>query len=150
MSLPRMIEQERAQAAWEAVAAFKSRHNKDERDRYAALAKKFPMMVLTNGLGQTLAFLRAKGKTEHQALYHDFSAWVSKQIYQRNDDKLLERLMGVEPGVRGDSNTYRRALVETLAFAAWLKRFVEAELDATPNNPPMTAEADTEDAEEAH
>ena len=130
----RIIEQERAQTAWEAVAAFKRSHNQDDRDSYAALAKKFPMMVLTNGLGQALAFLRAKGKDEHKALYRHFSKWVSGEVYGPSDEKLLERLIGAEPG-GSDSNMHRRATVETLAFAGWLKRFVEAELDDTTNRP---------------
>src|SRR5207244_643045 len=103
--------------------------------KYGSLAKKFPALVLTNGLGQALAFLRAKGKDskgrdkpEFQNLYRHISIWVSSQIYNQKDGKLLERLIGDVAGAACDSNTYRRATAETLAFMTWLKRFAEAEL----------------------
>jgi CRISPR-associated protein Cmr5 len=147
MSLQKLIEQERAKAAWDAVTKFKNSHNKSDCESYSTMAKKFPMMALINGLGQALAFLRAKGKAEHRALYQDFSSWVSGQVYRQSDEKLLERLIGTEPG-GSDSNTYRRATVETLAFAGWLKRFAEAELDDLSNNHNQPADENT--AQEAN
>jgi CRISPR-associated protein Cmr5 len=126
-------DQERASAAWVDISSVK---NQSYEMKYSSLAKKFPALVLTNGLGQALAFLRAKGKDsrgrdrpEFQNLYRHISVWVSNQIYNAaNDDKLLERLIGGVPGADCDSNAYRRATTETLAFITWLKRFAEAEL----------------------
>lgn len=123
------IEQERAAAAWGNITEVRPQ---EHQGRYGALTKKFPTMVLTNGLGQTLAFLRSKGsKPQHRELYAHISAWVAKQVYgcDEGDDQLLERLMGVVAECESDSNTYRRATTEALAFAVWLKRFAEAELD---------------------
>lgn len=129
MSLQQTKEQQRAKAAWEAVSEIKG-ERKETKEGYSTQAKNFPMMTLTNGLGQALAFLRAKGKPEHQAFYQHVSAWVTNEIFNASDEKLLEHLL------ERDSNTYRRATTESLAFAMWLKRFAEAELDDKKAKPP--------------
>src|SRR5437016_1764005 len=121
-SLQQTKEQQRAKAAWKAVSEIKGK-NKETKEGYSTQAKNFPMMTMTNGLGQSLAFLRAKDKAEHnKAFYQHVSAWVTSQIPNAGDD-LLHYLLN------HDSNAYRRATTEALTFAVWLKRFAEAELD---------------------
>ncbi|HEY9786346.1 MAG TPA: type III-B CRISPR module-associated protein Cmr5 [Candidatus Obscuribacterales bacterium] len=127
MSLQQTTEQRRAARAWSNISAIKGQ---DYEGRYGAVAKKFPALVLTNGLGQALAFLRAKNKPQHRAFYKHVSSWVTAQTYGiEGDDKLLERLIGAAPGYESSSDIYRRATTETLAFINWLKRFAEAELE---------------------
>jgi CRISPR-associated protein Cmr5 len=121
MSLPQTKEQERAAKAWDYVGAVKG---KSYEGQYGGWVKKLPSLILTNGLGQTLAFLRAKGKGETNAprtLYNHLSEWVMEQL-ELGNGSLLEILL------KKDSDTYRRATTETLAFVNWLKRFAEAEL----------------------
>ena len=120
MSEQRTIEQRRAKAAWDDVSGVKDKGYSEE---YKATAQNFPMLVLTNGLGQALAFLRAKGKSHHRAFYQHVSRWVTGQIYPPENDGLLEKI------IADTSHNYRRSTAEALAFAAWLKRFAEAELD---------------------
>lgn len=121
-SLQQTLDQARAKQAWEDVQEAK----KDEgfRRKYGSLARKVPMMVLTNGLGQTLAFLCAKGKgdlsNEHMLLYNHLSRWVIGRVNSHGDLLAWVR--------RSDSVAYRRATTEALAYLAWLKRFAEAEL----------------------
>lgn len=126
MSL-RTLEQQRAGQAWNCVSEVK---NRDFEGRYSALARSFPALVLTNGLGQALAFLRAKKKSHHKVYYEHVSHWTTKQIYglAQGDENLLERLIGAESGCQSNSTTYRRATSEALSFMSWLKRFAEAEL----------------------
>ncbi|MCX7840110.1 MAG: type III-B CRISPR module-associated protein Cmr5, partial [Anaerolineae bacterium] len=57
------IEQERAKSAWEKVAPIVKEKWASE---YRALARSTAADILTNGLGQTLAFLRAKAKDKHE------------------------------------------------------------------------------------
>jgi len=52
-------EQQRAKRAWELVSIIP---DGEKMDKYASLAKNAPVMILTNGLGQTLAFLISKSK----------------------------------------------------------------------------------------
>jgi CRISPR-associated protein Cmr5 len=87
------------------------------------------MLVLTNGLGQTLAFLKAKGKNdpadEHTVLFCHLSSWVLSQVASSTTASNGDLLQWV---LQNDSAAYRRATIESLAFLTWLKRFAEAEL----------------------
>jgi len=124
-SLQQTKEQERAATAWDAV----DRVSEDFKKQYGTIVKKLPMLILTNGLGQALAFLLAKGTPKkdkpptkenlaHMAAYDHLSAWVMSQMQPNSD--LME-------WVRTKSSTdYRRATTEALAFLNWLTRFVEA------------------------
>jgi CRISPR-associated protein Cmr5 len=101
----------------------------DWKKAYSSLARKVPMLVLTNGLGQTLAFLKAKGKNdpadEHTVLFRHLSSWVLSQVASSTTASNGDLLQWV---LQNDSAAYRRATTEALAFLAWLKRFAEAEL----------------------
>jgi CRISPR-associated protein Cmr5 len=87
---------------------------------YLALVNSAPADIQTNGLGQTVAFWRSKGKDHHKALYAHLSDWVMQQMGEEDD---LMRWI-----TRSDSRRYRQATVEALAFLGWLKRFAQAEL----------------------
>jgi CRISPR-associated protein Cmr5 len=128
-SVHQTLEQRRATLAAECSAdkGFSSRE-------YRSLAKKVPAMLMTNGLGQTLAYLQAKAKgsetTAEGLIYKHLSKWLKhpncpvKWIDQSgrpvSDDDLLKRIQNV-PSV-----VYRQATREALIFAGWLKRFAEA------------------------
>ena len=120
-SQPQTKEQERAAKAWEYVTEVKGQRYEGQ---YGSWVKRLPALILTNGLGQTLAFLRAKGQgagNAPQTLYQHLSDWVLDEVGP-GTGSLLEWLL------TQDSATYRRATTETLAFLNWLKRFAEAEL----------------------
>jgi CRISPR-associated protein Cmr5 len=127
-SLQRTLAQERAQQAWACVQEVTNKPQEFKK-KYGSLARKVPMLVLTNGLGQTLAFLKAKGKNdpadEHTVLFRHLSSWVLSQVASSttaNNGDLLQWVL------QNDSAAYRRATIESLAFLTWLKRFAEAEL----------------------
>jgi len=127
-SLQKTLEQDRARRAWRCVQEVTSR-SQDFQKKYGSLARKAPMLILTNGLGQTLAFLRAKGKddssNEHTVLFRQLSNWVLDQVGTDTKTDNSDLLQWV---LEHDSVTYRRATTEALAFLTWLKRFAEAEL----------------------
>jgi CRISPR-associated protein Cmr5 len=118
------MEQERAAAAWKDIGEVKKKA-KEFGDKYKSLAQKMPSYILTNGLGQSLAFLNSKAKgnptDEHGLLYEHLSKWVRPQVDPSSSQPLLQWLL------ENDSHAYRRATTETLAFLTWLKRFAEAE-----------------------
>jgi CRISPR-associated protein Cmr5 len=93
--------------------------------RYGSVVRKLPSYILTNGLGQTLAFLKAKGKgepgNEHEVLYRHLADWVGRKV--NADGDLLSWLVNT-----ATSQQYRLATMEALALLQWLKRFAEAEL----------------------
>ena len=124
VSAQQTLDQQRANSAWQNVSAVKDRGDEKFEKKYSSLVKKAPMYILTNGLGQTLAFLKAKGKgkadNEHEVLYLHLSGWVGCQMSIKTS--LLDWLL------TQDSATYRRATAEALAYLNWLKRFAEAHL----------------------
>ena len=159
MSKRQTKEQERAKYAWECVenvfeiakqigekeeaeqvkkgkSAEEAREKGEAKKRafegdYGSLARSLPALIQTNGLGQTLAYLLAKGKykdavkkeTPHHLLYSHLSQWVMKEVWQVEDsDDLLVKL------TQESSANYRRATSETMALLIWLRRFAEARL----------------------
>lgn len=127
------LEQERARFAWDCIQKVSS----DNRKEYGTLAKRAPADIQVNGLGQTLAFWRAKGfkngspqnKAEAQLLEH-ICNWLLKpernlgiaNAEQHSGNKVLYWIAHT-----ANSDQYRRAASETIAFLLWLKRFAEAE-----------------------
>jgi CRISPR-associated protein Cmr5 len=118
----RTLEQERAKHAWDCVQEVK---DKPFAGDYRTIAVKVPSLIVTNGLGQTLAFLKAKGKgepgNEHEVLYRHLADWVGRKV--NADGDLLSWLVNT-----ATSQQYRLATMEALALLQWLKRFAEAEL----------------------
>lgn len=138
MSEQRSLEQQRAAAAWRCVGQVKSDNEQlGPRDRYAkeycGLAKSAPADIQASGLGQTLAFWRAKGyekgqpksngANEHYQLLEHVSNWVGQRL------GLQERNMVKWVAEHSTTDAYRRATLEAIAFLIWVKRFAEAELD---------------------
>jgi CRISPR-associated protein Cmr5 len=108
------LAQQRAKHAWEVVEAQRARSTGFE--EFADQAKKLPMRILTSGLGQTLAFVEAKGKAPE--LLQALTGWMA--IYQPGTGKLLERV------IQGNSDFQRLATAECLAYLEWLVRFADA------------------------
>lgn len=138
MSRQRSLEQERAKRAWECIEKVVRRNEElDDKKRYAkeysSLARSAPADIQANGLGQTLAFWRAKGYEQgrpksdnaHAELLAHVSAWLSHP-----DVKILADGEDVMKWVaeEASTDTYRRATAEAIAFLIWLRRFAEAEL----------------------
>jgi CRISPR-associated protein Cmr5 len=119
MSRQRSLEQERAKAAWARVLAAKGQSHAG---KYGQLARSAAADIQANGLGQTLAFWNAKGEAHHRALLNDVSNWVKSQ-FRFSDETLLAWITNT-----ADTDGYRRATAEAIAFLIWLKRFAEAEL----------------------
>lgn len=117
MSL-KTIEQKRAQFAYLKIKEIKESGNKD----YKPLVRGFASMILQNGLGQALAFLKAKKKEHHLALYDHINLWLKKHLKGQNSFDILEEIR------EKSSLNYRLYTKETLAFLVWLRKFAEAEL----------------------
>ncbi|GAB4580214.1 MAG: hypothetical protein Fur0022_29530 [Anaerolineales bacterium] len=129
------LEQERAEAAWNSIEKVK-RHNENLSDKkkyakeYGSSARSAPADIQANGLGQTLAFWRAKGYDRGQpddtvAQYHILehtSVWVRKQLGLSEQQDVVMWI-----ATQATTDQYRRATTEAIAFLIWLKRFAEAE-----------------------
>lgn len=83
---------------------------------FGGAARKLPVRIMASGLGQALAFLRAKNKTKD--LLEALSDWV---LGERTQTALLDAV------VNGDADSMRQQSAEALAYLQWLIRFCEAE-----------------------
>lgn len=133
----RNSEQERGRQAWENIREIKQRHNNSLEKEYRSLVRRLNTMIQINGLGQTLGFLKAKGKNDSNRAQHlllkHLTEWMrvpqhfateNREAIDKGYDGLLHWI--TDEGT--DSTDYRRATTECLAFGIWLRRFAEGEL----------------------
>ena len=120
MNAVRTIEQRRSEFALKKVEEVRKENYRGE---YKSLVKKFPMMVLKNGLLQTIAFLEAKGKEHHKALLDHLKSYLegeSPLSLQVGESLLSEYLSSI------DVTQYRNITSDILIFIKWLGRYAEA------------------------
>jgi CRISPR-associated protein Cmr5 len=108
------LDQKRAAYAWQVVQG--------QSDEYGKLAKGAPALIMNNGLMQTLAFYREKGKDKERSPHHMLNAhiiaWLSLTDKDGDTfDSLMCKLLDA------DSETYRKATVETLGLLRWIRQF---------------------------
>jgi len=115
------LEQKRADYAWEKIEEINQMDEKT-RKKYGSIARKAPILVLTNGLGPTLAYLLGKDEA-HQFLYNHVQSWIFPTQTPVEGDKTLIKYIG-----KCSSAEYRRLTMEALAILNWIKRFAEATL----------------------
>lgn len=116
----RGIEQGRAKFAYDCVKEITQNSDGDLKKKYKSGAKKLPVLIKTNGLGQALAFInkRDAGNIE---LYGMIGRWlVHKQLVELGKNGDL-----VETVISKPSNEYRRITTETLVLLNWVRRFVD-------------------------
>ncbi len=124
----RTLQQRRAADAWAKTTAVRDDKglSVEQKREYGQLIRGLSAMIRHDGLGPSLAFLRAKNKPHHQRAYQHLSDWVlgeHARIRSQNDhrDSLLEWSFQ-----DATSERYRWATTEALTYLVWLKRFVEA------------------------
>lgn len=116
------LEQGRAAFAFEKATEGYSEHKKE----YAQMVKKAPMLIKTNGLGATLAFMFSKQKVLGLILKH-IEEWINSPdnlkthlIYKEaKGSNLVQKVLHL------NSSEYRIVTIEVLAFLNWLRRFAE-------------------------
>ena len=126
------IEQGRAKFAYE-CALKGSKLESPKPKEYKSYVKKIPMLIKTNGLGATLAFIKSrssKGNSEngYALINKQVGDWLitdSKNILSIKDkDDLVKKIISL------NSSEYRIVTVEVLSFFNWLKRFAEGLIDS--------------------
>ena len=123
------IEEGRAHQAYRFVEEAQEQGVGTEYKRYV---KNIPMLVKTNGLGATLAFVQGKAtKSGDEAkayglIYDHIGQWLrsDQKAYllaasAADSDELVEQVVAM------DSSAYRAVTTEVLALFNWLRRFVD-------------------------
>lgn len=118
MSNQQTLQQQRAKQADDDVNSVVGSSSASE---YSTVIRSFPALIQTDGLATALAFLQAKGKSQHKSAYQHISGWVMSRVAGQSGDLL---------GWVQEASTfeYCQATAEALAYTAWLKRFVEAKI----------------------
>lgn len=122
--MTRSLEQERAAYAWKAVQNASS--------DYANLAKAAPSLIMTNGLMQTLAFFKSKGKDHHKKLLDDLLGWFANEKancpFMKGEKSIKEK--DFSPAMNAlstaSSEQYLHATQEALAILKWIRQFAAA------------------------
>ena len=126
------LDQHRAQHAWKAVEDARKLHSQNATADFAREAKRLPVRIKTAGLGQALAFLSAKAKSENDGRSHllkKLSCWLLKERRLASLPKgANDRNAVILAIIAGNADLLRRATEEALLYLQWLTRFSEAEL----------------------
>lgn len=97
------------------------------KESYKSVAKKLPVLIKTNGLGQTLAFMKSKRAKKdnpengYDKLYQQLGKWLQAE----SENQFIESGELVEKIILLNSSFIRQATVETLALLNWMRRFVD-------------------------
>lgn len=125
------LDQRRAQHAWQTVEQARKLDSNAKND-FAREAKRLPVRIKTAGLGQALAFLNAKAKS-------DTTKGGGRLLVALGDWLLKERRLASQPNgaitqdslikaiIDGNAGLLRRATEEAQLYLQWLTRFSEAE-----------------------
>lgn len=135
----RTIEQERAKYALKCIAEVKKRAKENPKieEKYSSYVKKSPALILTNGLGSTLAFYRSKigkdgdekkpEKLAYRLLYNHINDWVSGKEYDKvNFTKGQDLLKWITE--TASSLEVFQATQEVIQLLTWMSKFAKAEL----------------------
>lgn len=119
------LDQRRARHAWNAVERAKGL-KQDAKAKYGIQARKLPTRIMAAGLGQALAFLKAKDYAP--SLLIAIGDWVLDKRGNEDSKKELPKDDALVTAIiQGDADFLRHATDETLAYLLWHNRFVEAE-----------------------
>ena len=134
-SLVKTLEQGRASEAYGYVMKARERLGGGAKD-YKSYVKKLPVMIKTNGLGQTLAFVKSKRskkgeeKNAYDIIYEQLGDWLQNcpnSVIQgdkdRGDNDLVASIIDLE------SKDYRVATAEALSLLSWLRRFADGMIE---------------------
>ncbi|MGQ9609372.1 MAG: type III-B CRISPR module-associated protein Cmr5 [bacterium] len=111
------IEQGRAIFAYQCAEKASTKIYSGE---YKSYVSKVPIYIKTNGLGQTLAFIKSKeDKSAWNLIYNQIEEWLVSKNLINNKDDLVKQIVECE------SFKYRQLTNEVISFFIWLRRFAD-------------------------
>lgn len=116
------IEGNRARNAYEQVENVVKNNPKIKKE-YRSYVKKIPMLIKTNGLGATFAFIKSKHNDAYTEIYNQVQQWIKndegKVIELDDGEDLMKKIVELP------SSLYRALTNEILSYFNWLRRFAE-------------------------
>ncbi|MBA4417608.1 MAG: type III-B CRISPR module-associated protein Cmr5 [Syntrophus sp. (in: bacteria)] len=110
------LSQQRAARSLELLDKIKEKGR--DREPFSQFCKSFPTMVLKNGLGQSLAFIKSKPDKKYENMYATLNAWLIKMGLVAEDTFREIHTM--------DSRKYMQTQTEAIRFLEWIKRYENA------------------------
>lgn len=95
---------------------------------YKSYVKNIPMLIKTNGLAATFAFMFSKKDKAYTEIYNQVEKWlvndecIVKSVYEKEEhkgDSLVKKLTLM------NSSDYKVITNEVMALFTWLRRFAE-------------------------
>lgn len=135
------IEQQRSSYAFNMIKQIKDKGDKNIEKKSSTIILKLGTLILTNGLGNTLAFLYSKSKDEHLITLYILFVWLLREdkSYKFDKNKLdyqqlnknHETFKEVFDKMVNNATVeqYMYYTEEALRLANWLKRYAEAMLE---------------------
>ncbi|MEF3191397.1 MAG: type III-B CRISPR module-associated protein Cmr5 [Campylobacterales bacterium] len=105
-------------------AAHALKHIKNlqcDRSKVVSYASSLPTMLLTNGLGQTVAFCMGKSEQEYKELIRMLDDWLRSPGRPYAGSKSL-----LDAITEHDMKRYMLAQTEALAYLTWVKKLAKA------------------------
>lgn len=142
----RGIEQGRAAYAYQcAKEGSELNSNKRVNKAYKSYVKKIPMLIKTNGLGATIAFIFSKKKDDiektdyaYLKIYEQLDTWLRSEHHGQfsnifsfipTKDEHDNKIELSDAIISLDSNQYRMVTNELIALFTWLRRYAEGLID---------------------
>lgn len=119
------IQQLRAQHALKHIDNWKNPSSGVRAKNIKSYASDFPAMIMTNGIGQAVAFAMTKKKSEQEylSILNGLSEWLIKErkiFGSASQPDLVHHLM------RCDMQTYQLAQAEAIVYLDWIKKLTKA------------------------
>lgn len=124
------LEKGRAEFAYKCVKDAIEKLDEKKRKDYRSYIRKIPQMILSNGLGQTIAFIYAKKEkgNAYELIYNQLTDYLKSESTIRislpaDKNELVKWIISL------DSQNYQYATEEVLAFLNWLKKFADGMIE---------------------
>jgi CRISPR-associated protein Cmr5 len=132
------LQQHMAVSALDRVKAFKGNATAEAQDKYSTMARKLPVLILSAGLVEALAFVESRGDNAQTRLLDDVAHTVNWPG-ATSAETLAERSRTAE---LGEYMLLTRRVIDALT---WYKRYAESVLPGegnTPQQPEGAADAE--------
>ena len=112
------LSQKRASSALKLLEMISERGK--DREAFSQFCKSFPTMVLKNGLGQSLAFIKSKSAKDPKfvTMYETINKWLIEMKLVKHDTFQEIHTM--------DARKYVQVQSELIKFLEWIKRYENA------------------------
>ncbi len=116
--------QKRAAYALQKIIEKIGHKEKDFKKEFKSLAAGIPSMILMNGFGQALAFIKTKNDEKYKIIFEITKEWLRQNSFVESPENDRQFLLSIADM---DQKKYLTAQKEALALLEWVKRYAAME-----------------------